>query len=161
MKKREGYSLVEFAVIIAIMGIVVGLSALGFAYLTHANSKQLASQINSGLSELRSENMAKSTSSYLHIYSYDDVYYMKINGDDVCQMDGTGTEIGSTEFAIAVDGNGLGDNESYSFHIRKKDGAFTDVGATCPAPSKITIKDDSGDEKTIVIVKDTGKHFIE
>jgi len=61
MKKREGFSLVELIITIAIMGILIGFMAFGLGYLTASNSTKIAENINSGFSELKTQNMAITT----------------------------------------------------------------------------------------------------
>ena len=158
-KNREGFSLVELIIVIALMGILVGLSTYGYGYLKLADAKGLANGINSGLSELKSESMAKNKPVYMHLYEKDGSYFIYYSADSSCDVDQGGKNLGSSNMSIKMDGKELGSDGKKSFHIRKKDGAFEAVNGDEP-PAKIEVSSDSYTYK-IVLVKDTGRHYIE
>ena len=150
MREKDGFSLIELVITIAIMGILVGLSAFSLNYISQADARKMTGEINSAFSELKTLNMSKNTTAYMHLYRYDGDFYIKYDGSASCTPDDTGTELGS--------------GDVYSFTIRKKDGAFatvTDGGNTYVPPSKIAVTDDNGRTYSITVVKDTGRHFID
>lgn len=158
-RSREGFSLVELIIVIAIMGTLVGLTAYGFGYMKLADAKGLANGINSGLSELKSESMAKNEPVYMHLFERDGSYFLYYSDNSACDTDEDGKNLGSSQMSIKLDGTELGAGGTKSFHIRKKDGAFEAVGGEEP-PSEIEVSSDSYLYK-IVLVKDTGRHYIE
>lgn len=153
--KKEGFSLVELIIVVAIMSILVGLTALGFGFLRSADAKGVTHGINSGLSELKSENMAKNKKIYMHLSEYDGSYYITYTESDTFTPDGSGKDIGSSDVTVTCDGTVMAPGSSVCFSIRKKDGAFTH------GPSKINVTADNGSSYDIYLVKDTGKHYIE
>ena len=158
-KNREGFSLVELIIVIALMGILVGLSAYGYGYLKLADAKGLANGINSGLSELKSESMAKKKPVYMHLYEKDGSYILYYSDNASCDVDHDGKNLGSSNMSVKMDGTELGAGGKKSFHIRKKDGAFDAVNGDEP-PAEIEVSSDSYTYK-IILVKDTGRHYIE
>lgn len=162
MKKqmvKEGFSLVELIIVIAIMGILVGISAYGYGYMKLADAKGLANGINSGLSELKSESMAKNTPVYMHLFEKDGSYFIAYSASSSCDTDANAKELGSSQMSVTLDGVPLGSGGTKSFTIRKKDGAFDAVAGVEP-PSQIEVASDSYTYK-IIVVKDTGRHYID
>lgn len=156
---REGFSLVELILVIAVMGILVGLTAYGYGYMKLADAKGLANGINSGLSELKSESMAKNEPVYMHLFEREGNYILYYSEDSSCDTGVDGKNLGSSEMSLKLDGTELGAGGAKSFHIRKKDGAFEPVNGEEP-PSEIEVSSGSYTYK-IVLVKDTGRHYIE
>ncbi len=158
-KDKEGFSLVELIIVIAVMGILVGAAAYSFGYMKLADAKGLANGINSGLSELKSESMAKNKPVYMHLYEQDGSYILYYSEDSSCDTSKEGKNLGSSTMSVKMDGTELGSGGTKSFHIRKKDGAFEAVDGDEP-PSEIEVSSDSYTYK-IVLVKETGRHYID
>lgn len=165
----KGFSLVELIIVIAIMGILTGGVALGVGMLNSADSKKLANNINSSFTTLRSENMAKDKKTYMHLYQYEGEYYIQMSENSAPVLDGTGTNIGCSAVSVNFQGeNSISiapdteDPPSLSFTMNKKDGSFaakvedTELAAT----TKIEISS-SASTHTVVLVRDTGRHYLE
>ena len=167
----EGFSLVELIIVIAIMAIMTGGVALSINMLRSADSKKLANELNSGFTTLRSENMATDKQLYMHLYWYDDKYYMQMTDQSTPSRDGSGTEIGSGSVSVTFKGENditisPGSTEALSFSMKKKNGAFVesvtnDTNETkLKATTEIVVSSDVS-EYTLVLVRDTGRHFFE
>ena len=167
MRGKPGFSLMELIIVIAIMAILASGAAFSISLLRSSDIKGLASEINSSFTTLRSENMAKKELSYLHIYYYEDDYYIEISKNPVPSMDESGRRIGIGSASVKLKGEtdillGSGLNNSLSFCINKKDGSFVPkVNDTeMKAASEIEVYSDTL-SYTIVLVRDTGRHYIE
>lgn len=155
LAKKAGFSLVELVIVIGIMAVLVGLTALGFGYFGTADAKGVTHGINSGLSDLKSENMAKSKKVYMHLNLYHGNYYVVYTDSDSFTPDGSGKKIGDSDVTVTCDGTVMSEGSDVCFSIRKKDGAFTH------GPSKVTVKAEGSFDYNVNIVKDTGRHYIE
>lgn len=155
-KNKDGFSLIELVIVIVIMAVLTGLTALGIGFMKAGDTRGVASEIDSCLSELKSQAMAKNKPVYMHLYQYDGNYYVKYTETDSTTPNSDGEEIGSGEVSVVTsDGVDVSGSHVVTFAIRKKDGAFT------MGPEKITVSSDYSKTYTVCLVKDTGKHFVE
>lgn len=168
----KGFSLVELVIVIAIVAILTGGIALGVGMLFSADTKKLANQINSGFTELRSENMAMDKGIYMHLYWYDGDYYLEMTENATPSMNGSGSKLGCGAATVTLDKGGsnkvtLAPNSTnaMSFCMRKKDGAFLpdDINGTkLEATSEIEVTSSSSSSvRKIILVRDTGRHYLE
>ena len=168
-KKQPGFSLVELIIVIAIMALMASGVAVSIGLLRSSDTKKLANEINSSLTTLRSDNMAKSELSYMHIYHYNDDYYIQMSKDPTPSEDGSGKNIGSGSVSVRFKGEsnislGSGLTSTLTFCINKKDGSFQPkVNNTELKPtSEIEISSINTSTKyRIVLVRDTGRHYME
>ena len=100
MREKDGFSLIELVITIAIMGILVGLSAYSLNYISQADARKMTGEINSAFSELKTLNMSKNTTAYMHLYQYDGDFYIKYDGSASCTPDDTGHKIGKDNMKI-------------------------------------------------------------
>lgn len=78
-KNRNGFSLIEAVIVIALIGVLVGSSVSMIGYLRYANTKKVVEKVNSELNSLRLETMSQTGDKYLYIYyKENDGYYMNV-----------------------------------------------------------------------------------
>lgn len=178
-KDAEGFSLIELVITIAIAAIMVGGAALGISILTTTNTKDFAYEVNSGLTELKSKNTSQEKAVYLHVYKYQDSYYMKYTDSAVFTPDDTGKEIGSPSMRVSVtydvrddsdhrltdETSMLGSGSDVCIGMAKKDGAFVFFEKDPSekkkrAPREITVSSPDGSGYTVYMVTDTGNHYV-
>lgn len=162
MKDNKGFSLIEVIIAIAIIAIMTVGGIAGFGYLNLANASKCASKIDSGLTVLKSKNMANASPAYMHLYYYDGDYYILYDDTKEFIPDATnyeqGEQIGNANITISFDDTDISelDNQCVNIGMRKKDGAFT---YTSDPTSKITVSGQTSYD--IILVTSTGKHFRE
>ena len=165
-EKKDGFSLVELIIAIAILTIFVGTVSLSFALLRNADTKGLASGINDSLTDLKARTESGNGPFYLHIYKIDDRgYYANISGDE--DFDGTAadtsqdTRLGQASLNVASNGGDdplelAGDGSNHiTIQMRKKDGAYE----ICP--DDIEVRNGDRIDFKVIMVKDTGLHYME
>lgn len=155
--ERDGFSLVEMIIVIAVMAVLVGTIALSYNLLRAADTKGAANEINSGLSDLKSKSMATNKTIYMHLYQLNGTYYIAYSEDETFTPTEEALDIGDDSMQITYkDESGVVHPVSM-VHIKmqKKDGAFAQ------APTEITVSADRAPTRTVHLIKDTGKHYVE
>lgn len=184
-KVSDGFSLVEMIILIAIMSILVGLTALGIGMLNSADAKDVAYGIEGGLTKLKAQNTAGEKPVYMHIYMKGGKYY-RIYTDSTAYAvpDGTEQEMGDSSISLKVTYDvksktgvyssrevTVSESESEStkrdicIGISKKDGTFlyqVSGKDESVAPREIQVTSDGSQTGYLVyMVTDTGKHYVE
>ena len=111
-EKRQGFSLMELVIVIAIMAILTSLMALSLGYLRTADAKGVAYGINSSLSDLKSRTMSKSGAVYMHLLEHEGSYYAVYTDSNAPVSVGAGAgvpgeELGSSTVTVVCDGTQL------------------------------------------------------
>lgn len=154
-RSRDGFSLIELIIVIALMALLTGGVTLSYRLIRSADTKGTAYDIDSALTDLKSKNMAANKLLYLHLYRYEGAYYIDYTESESYTPDGNGTEIGDSEVTITCDGTALADGDEVTIGIQKKDGAFS------AGPEEIRVTDDGVTGYIVYLVRDTGSHFVE
>ncbi len=189
-KKREGFSLIELVIAIAILAIFSGTVALSIGILRSTDTKGLANGINDSMTDLKAFTESRTGPFYLHIYKTDNGFYSRFDAlpkMDTIPDDTSGDErLGASTLRVdAVWTNDDGTvserktigNDDYvqSVQMRKKDGAFepnisvNEGGSLTPTlyplPNRFEVKDADTDdaevEYVVYLSRDTGQHFLE
>lgn len=156
---REGFSLIELVIAIAILAIFVGITSLSVAMLRSADTKGLANGINNSLTDLKSKTESYTGPCYLHIYKTDNGFYANFSTEPDFAGAVTGDErLGAASMTVSADsGDEISGSTVCTVQIRKKDGAYV-MGPTSLSVSK---GEDSPVEYIVKLVKDTGLHYVE
>lgn len=111
IKDKRGFSLVELIIAMAVMAILAG-SALGaFGYINTGKTKKASAKLNSRLTYIQTETMAKEGRSYLYLYKKPDgVYYVVSNKDAAGNVGDTGLTDSSDLTALTSDGSKICDS---------------------------------------------------
>lgn len=170
-KNNKGFSMIELIIVIAILGILTGMSTLSINYLKLANTRSAAKKIDSTLSKLKIDTMSKNERPYLYVYNDGGKYYMLYSTKDTLSdakvnSASGGTVIGGNAVEIQVEKNDtmhtIGVDKSVRLGFKKGNGAFLpDKDGEYCTKLKVKGKNNSKVEYTIILVKDTGKHYFE
>ena len=155
VKERDGFSLVEMIIIIAIVGILTGGIAISYNLVRSADVKGMAYDIDSSLTNLKSKNMGSNKQLFMHLYKQSGNYFIDYTKEESYTPSGEGESVGESGISLKYDGKELTDGEVNTIGIQKKDGAFS-VG-----PEEIEVYDDNLNDYMVYLVKDTGKHYVE
>ncbi len=157
---NEGFSLVEFIVVIAILAIFTGVGISAFSYVGLANASKCSYKIDSGLTKLKSYNMSDADKTYMYIMHKNNGYYLAYSTNPSSPPSLSKAEhIGNGSLLIKYDGTNILEGSSLEYvkiGINKKDGSFV---YTSNPITKITILGKS--DYLITMVQSTGKHVRE
>ena len=170
-RDHRGFSMVEIIVVIAIVGILAGISVTMFGQVRYANAKKTVETVSDRLDSQRITAMGQKETQYLYIYRLDDGYYMKLLEDDgsgtmvlntldTSLLNESGTKICNTSLKIYIDSETSENLVSGDKIIRiafKRTGVFdtSDKGTNV---HKILFVGNS--TQTITLIEQTGKHYV-
>ena len=155
VKERDGFSLMEMIIVIAILGMITGGIAVTYNMVRSADVKGMAYDIDSSLTNLKSKNMGSNKQLFMHLYKQSGNYFIDYTEEESYTPSGEGESVGESGISLKYDGKELTDVEVITIGIQKKDGAFS-VG-----PEEIEVYDDNVNDYMVYLVKDTGKHYVE
>ena len=155
--KRDGFSLIELIIAIAILAIFVGVISLSIGLLRSADTKGLASGINGSLTDLKAKTESHQGPYYLHIYKATDGYYAHF-GDtasfEIPSDVGSDERLGASNLIVKTDSVEIDGTNSVVVKIQKKDGAYS------MAPQYFEVYNGDSKDYTVVLARDTGLHYI-
>ena len=155
VKERDGFSLMEMIIVIAILGMITGGIAVTYNMVRSADVKGMAYDIDSSLTNLKSKNMGSNKQLFMHLYKQSGNYFIDYTEEESYTPSGEGESVGESGISLKYDGKELTDGEGITIGIQKKDGAFS-VG-----PEEIEVYDNNVNDYMVYLVKDTGKHYVE
>ena len=153
--EREGFSLIELMIVIAIMAILTGGIALSYNLVQSADTKGTAYDIDSKLTNLKSRNMGSNKQMYMHLYRYSGDIFVDYTEEDSYTPTGSGEMIGDSAVTVSCDGAVMSDGSVTTIGIQKKDGAFS------KGPEEIKVSSEDGTSYVVYLIQDTGKHYVE
>ena len=155
VKERDGFSLMEMIIVIAILGMITGGIAVTYNMVRSADVKGMAYDIDSSLTNLKSKNMGSNKQLFMHLYKQSGNYFIDYTEEESYTPSGERESVGESGISLKYDGKELTDGGVITIGIQKKDGAFS-VG-----PEEIEVYDNNVNDYMVYLVKDTGKHYVE
>lgn len=154
---NRGVTLIELVVVMAMIGILTGISFSAFQYIKFGDTKKCAAKIEDELDRLLVETMSKKEKRYLYLFKTANGYYVVLNEDREREnlTEKEAVKIAGNSIVIEKDGKELREDNMIKIGYQKENGAFSQE-AYC---NQIEIKG-AGIYK-IHLVKDTGFHYLE
>ncbi len=145
-KSREGFSLVELIITIAIMVVMVGGAALSIGLLRSADTQGLASGINGSLTDLKAYTESQKGPIYLYIYKVNgEGYYAHYSFPDehgVNHLDPASFSSGSAFTAVYGDGDQKLGSDALDVKVAYDDGS-----------GGVTMEDITGANYTVIRIQ--------
>lgn len=170
---RRGMSLVEIIIVIAIIGILAGVSASLYGQIRHVNTRKVVEEVETELKRQRVSAMTKGGKTYLYLYGLGDGYYMKTSAVKKESFD-TGFFTADATKICGKNAKIYRDSVGASGEIAEANGTFIRI---CYKKSGVLdYNQPSGEEKntnteTVIIegssryrirlVEETGKYYVE
>lgn len=162
--KQNGFTLVEFIVVIAVMGVMIGGGLLSYSLVTGKNAKNCGAQLESYLAKAKVESMSRQAAT-LKVFAADDGIYVNLSTES------RDVKIGNRGLTVTYeaveDGGGApqthtliedGSN-SLNLSFDRSSGAFKPLESNIYC-EKIVIADASR-TVTVILIPETGKYYIE
>lgn len=96
VKERDGFSLMEMIIVIAILGMITGGIAVTYNMVRSADVKGMAYDIDSSLTNLKSKNMGSNKQLFMHLYKQSGNYFIYYTEEESYTPSGEGESVGES-----------------------------------------------------------------
>ncbi len=164
---NNGLSLVELIVVVMILGILSTTAVISISTIARANVSACTSKLSTLLDKTRIDTISKEEVVLLNLYFEDKTYYAMIS---VNGTESEPVELGSDALTITLTSNAVTDIDLKSatkaapvkISFYKGSGAYRSYGSLSGTDLYYeSIKVQGSKSETIVLVRDTGRNFIE
>ena len=104
VKERDGFSLMEMIIVIAILGMITGGIAVTYNMVRSADVKGMAYDIDSSLTNLKSKNMGSNKQLFMHLYKQSGNYFIDYTEEESYTPSGEGESVGESGISLKYDG---------------------------------------------------------
>ncbi len=168
IKDNRGISLVELIVVIAILGVMVGVTSLSVAFMYTRDANYVAVRIDDALTEARMLSMSREGefSYVLHIDSDSDKSTVTINN----KVAGVESEykkiLLDKRVTIAVTGAGIaaGAGDDVTIVFSKTNGSVKTINGAAASGAytiKVTSERNTSKYRDVTLISATGRHYTE
>ena len=98
VKERDGFSLMEMIIVIAILGMITGGIAVTYNMVRSADVKGMAYDIDSSLTNLKSKNMGSNKQLFMHLYKQSGNYFIDYTEEESYTRQGKESRLANPAF---------------------------------------------------------------
>lgn len=158
MKKiwnNKGISLVEILIVVAIMSIAVGGSGVGLSLAYSRDAEKCAKTIDAALENTRMLSMSRKGTFTMEIDLENNILYIRSSeSSDPVEEEQLQRRV---EISVPADASAT----SVTVQFDKSTGKVLSMSGESDGVLRITSENSNGKRATVVLVKGTGKHYVE
>lgn len=158
MKKiwnNKGISLVEILIVVAIMSIAVGGSGVGLSLAYSRDAEKCAKTIDAALENTRMLSMSQKGTFTMEIDLENNILYIRSSeSSDPVEEEQLQRRV---EISVPADASAT----SVTVQFDKSTGKVLSMSGESDGVLRITSENSNGKRATVVLVKGTGKHYVE
>lgn len=152
---NKGITLIEILVVLAIIAIAAGGAGIGISLAYSRDAEKCAKTINAALENTRMLSMSKKGNFTMELNMESNKLYIKSSEETEPVLE---EELQSRVKLFLPDDEG---KTSLTVRFDKSTGKVFDMSSENNGILRITSENNSGKRATVVLVKGTGKHYVE
>lgn len=154
-RNNKGISLVEILIVVAIMSIAVGGSGVGLSLAYSRDAEKCAKTINAALENTRMLSMSQKGNFTMEIDLENNILYIRNSeASDPIEEEQLQRRV---EISVPADAS----LTSVTVQFDKSTGKVLSMSGESDGVLRITSENSNGKRATVVLVKGTGKHYVE
>lgn len=155
IQNNKGISLVEILIVVAIMSIMVGASSIGLSLAYSRDAEKCAKTINAALENARMMSMSQKGNYTMELDMENNILYIRSSE--------SATPVVTEDLQSRVDIFVPTDASATSVTVQfdKSTGKVLAMSSESDGVLRITSENNNGKRATVVLVKGTGKHYVE
>ncbi len=150
---HKGITLVEILVVVAIMSIAVGAAGISISLAYSRDAEKCAKTINTALENTRMLSMSEKGIFTMELDMNNNMLYIR--------QDGTVVQSENLQRRVSISTPDSAGTETAVIQFDKSTGKVLSMSPEKEGILRITSENNNGKRATVVLVKGTGKHYVE
>ncbi|MEG1633684.1 MAG: prepilin-type N-terminal cleavage/methylation domain-containing protein [Oscillospiraceae bacterium] len=161
-KNNRGYTLVELMVVVAIIGVCVGLASLSISTVSSAQAKKTASSIDASISKCKIYALSRAQKVYIELSALNGETHVKLFEKDILVSDDVvGGERAPVSYTVNGTDTPISGTNTLKISFSRDTGAFDFSGNTFSPDNCSSIKIAGGGRSYVItLVPSTGAHTL-